>query len=75
MKEAMLRRIKEDPDFINCKRHDNSLQKLLEANPNGCTDRTIAQALMVEESAVEKIYQDVVSRFRAMLISTDDTVH
>lgn len=73
-KEQMRKRIEEDPDFINCKRHQDSLQRLIDSNPNGCTDRVIAQALMIEESEVEEIYQGIVSRFRAMLVD-EGSIH
>lgn len=62
------RLINEDPDFINSKRFDNSLSKMLERYPDGTAPaKLVAQALMMSEDEVEEIYQGIVSKMRAAM--------
>lgn len=58
------RRLYEDPDFINLKRFDFSLKKLLLRYPNGCPDRIIAQALMISEDDVQVTYDRVLGKLK-----------
>lgn len=62
--EEALKRINSDPDFVAIKRYDYSLAKLLERFPDGAPDRTIAQALLIAEDDVERLYADIVARLR-----------
>jgi len=60
-------RIDGDPDFVNLKRFDYSLAKLLERYPEGCPDRVIAHALLVSEEEVEELYDIAVERLRELM--------
>lgn len=60
-------RIETEPDFIAIKRFDYSLNKLLERYPEGVPTRVIAQALMMEESEVEELYQKIIAKLRKNL--------
>ena len=60
-------KIAEDPDFINLKRFDYSLAKLLERYPEGVPVRLIAGALLITEAEVEKLYQQVVVKLRNLM--------
>jgi hypothetical protein len=60
-------RITDDPDFINCKRFDFSLKKLLERYPEGCPTRIIANALMLTEAEVEELYEGAIERLRKLM--------
>lgn len=62
--EEQKRMIEEDSDYIASKRFDNSLAKLMDRYPDGCPDRIIATALMMEEGEVEKRYQVIVLKLR-----------
>ena len=60
-------RVETDPDYINLKRFDFSLRKLLVRYPDGCPDHIIAQALILNESEVETTYNNVVIRLRTLM--------
>ncbi len=60
-----------EPDFIGLKRFDFSLKKLLEEHPDGCSDKMIAQALLIPETEVEGLYQKVVDRLRVLMRVTE----
>lgn len=59
--------IETDPDYIASKRFDYSLNKLLERYPDGCPDRIIATALMIDEEEVEILYQNIVLKLRSIM--------
>lgn len=58
------RKVHEEPDFVNSKRYDYSLQKLEERYPDGAPDSVIASALMIEEEEVEPEFDKVVVKLR-----------
>ena len=60
-----LRKIEEDPDFINLKRYGYSLKRVLERYPDGAPENLIAQALCMTEDEVEEAYMDIVEVLRA----------
>ena len=60
-----LRKIEEDPDFINLKRYGYSLKRVLERYPDGAPENLIAQALCMTEDEVEGAYMDIVEVLRA----------
>ncbi len=67
--EEALERIQNDPDFVALKRFDYSLTKLLQRYPEGVpNNKLIAQALMITEDDVDKLYNDVVELLRARLL-------
>lgn len=67
-----------DEDFVNFKRYDNSLAKLLERYPvekypDGCPDRIVALALMIDEEDVRSAWEDVVVKLR-FAMGVDDSL-
>ena len=62
--DEIRRKIDEEPDFINLKRFDFSLEKAMEHYPDGAPPKVVAQALGMSESEVESTYQSVVERLR-----------
>lgn len=65
--EEARKKLAEDPDFVNLKRFDFSLKSTLEKLPDGCTDRQIAQALMIPEDRVRSMYARIVEKIRGVL--------
>lgn len=65
--EETLLKIQNDPDFVASKRFDYSLARVLERFPDGAPDRTIAQALMISEDDVQRLYEEIVLRLRQKL--------
>ncbi len=59
--------IETDPDWIAIKRFDYSLKKLLERYPEGAPNRIICQALMMDETQVETLYQAILQKLKAKL--------
>lgn len=64
MAEDFRKRLDTDPDFVNLPRFDNSLKKLLAKHPDGVSDKTIAQALMIDEDDVESTYKSIILKLR-----------
>lgn len=62
--EKAKKMLENDPDYIASKRFDNSLAKLMARYPDGCPDRIIATALLIEETEVEKRYHEIVLKLR-----------
>lgn len=62
--EEIKNRIENDEDFINIKRFDYSLKKLLERYPEGAPVSVMAQALMIPEEELEVMYQNILSKLR-----------
>lgn len=56
-----------DPDFVNLKRFDYSLEKVLEKFPDGAPTRIIAQALMITEDEVEDEYERIIAKLRTAM--------
>lgn len=56
--------INKDPDFVNIKRFDYSLDRLLERYPEGAPNKVICQALQMSEEEVEELYKSVLSKLR-----------
>lgn len=65
--EEIRTRIQTEPDFVNLKRFDYSLEKVLERYPEGAPPRLIAQALLMTEEEVEELYQQTVVRLREVM--------
>lgn len=57
-------KIIEDEDFIYCPRLGNSLNKLIEKNPEGVEDDRIARVLLISEKEVKDIFTRAVSKIR-----------
>ena len=63
------KKIMEDPDFIYCPRLGNSLNKLIEKNPDGIDDERIQKVLLITKEELEEIYQSAIQKFREALKS------
>ena len=64
--------LQEDPDYINSKRFDFSLQKLLERYPSGCSERIAANALMLTEEEFKEAHEKIVAKLRFFMNVTAD---
>jgi hypothetical protein len=63
MDDETKRKIKEDPDFIDSPRNENSLAKLLSKKPDGVDEKTIAKVLGMTE---EEVHDTVISAIEKM---------
>jgi len=71
-KEEILKKIKEDEDYIRCPKCNNSLTKFLAKNSEGVENNVIARLLMLPEEKVEEIYEDAVKQLRAEMVEEDE---
>jgi hypothetical protein len=67
MKPEMIKKIKEEEDYVYCPKLDNSLKKVLNKNPDGLEDSKIAGLLGIDIQEVERIYQSAVKKIRQKL--------
>lgn len=67
MKQETIRKIKEEDDFVNCPKMDNSLKKVMDKHPDGLEDEKIADLLCIDVEEVEAIYQSAIKKIRKKL--------
>lgn len=67
-KDDILKRIREEEDYIRCPKCSNSLAKFLAKNSEGVEDSTIARLLMIPEEKVQEIYEDAVKKLREGMV-------
>ena len=66
-KEDIQELINNDDDFIHCPRLGNSLEKLIEKNPDGVKDDRIAKVLLMDEEEVKSIFAKALVKLRAAI--------
>ena len=67
MSEEINKKLTTHPDFVVSKRFENSLQKVLEKHPDGCSDRLIASLLGLPEEEIESRYQEIVEKLKELV--------
>jgi hypothetical protein len=60
-------RIETDRDYIDSKKHNNSLQLLLEEHPTGVSDKIICKVLQISADELDEIYKTALAKFKAHL--------
>lgn len=63
-KEEIIKKVREEEDYIRSPKDSNSLVKFLAKNSEGVENSTIARLLMTSEEEVNKIYQEAVVALR-----------
>lgn len=63
-REDITSKILEDADFINLPKYNNSLQQLLDENPNGVSDSTICKALGLSQSELEERLKSAIMKLQ-----------
>ena len=66
-KNEILKRIREEEDFVRYPKLGNSLTKFLDANPDGVKNDMISRVLMMTEQEVEALFEDAVKRLRVAM--------
>lgn len=66
-KEDIQELIRTNEDFIHCPRLGNSLEKLIEKNPEGVKDDRIAKVLLMSEEEVKGIFAKALVKLRAAI--------
>lgn len=62
--DDVLAKLEDDPNFINSKRFDFSLEKLQDRYPSGCPERVAAAALGMTEEQFKEFHAAVVQKLR-----------
>jgi DNA-directed RNA polymerase specialized sigma24 family protein len=57
----------EEEDFIDCPKFNNSIKQLIEKNPEGIDDETIAKILNMSVEEVEQTYQNAIKKLQKYL--------
>jgi hypothetical protein len=70
IKKEELIKITRDQDFINSPKHDNSLKKFMDQNPDGASDSVICKALCMSQKELDETYQCAILKLREGM--TDD---
>lgn len=65
--EEINHRLRTEPDFVNARRHGNSLERVLSKHPDGVPASIVATALNLTEAQVELLYLDVVDKLRVAM--------
>lgn len=63
-KKDILKRIREEEDYVRCPKCSNSLAKFLAKNSEGVEDSVVARLLMIPEEKVQEIYEQAVLELR-----------
>lgn len=53
-----------DPKFVNSKRFDFDINKVLERYPDGCPDHVLASLLQLEIDDLEELHEEIISKLR-----------
>lgn len=59
--------IHQQPDFVNLKRYDYSLEKVMEAFPDGCPDKVIAAGLDLTEEQLKALSDSITLKLRTLM--------
>lgn len=62
--DDIMDKIYNDEDFIYCPRLGNSLEKLIEKNPDGVDDERISKVLLIEEGEVQTLFENAIKKIR-----------
>ncbi len=71
-RDEMIRKIKEDEDFIHSPKHQNSLNKLLAKTDNILENGAIGRLLLIPETEVEELYQKSIAELRKEMVDGED---
>lgn len=66
-RDAIRQRIKDEEDFIYCPRLGNSVEQLLEKNPDGIDDVRMTKVLLMSEEEIEQIYESALQKLKSMI--------
>ena len=65
--EEKKHKLTNEEDYIDCIKFNNSIKKLIEKNPEGVDDETIAKVLNLTVEEVEQIYQSAIKKLQKSL--------
>ena len=66
-KKALRKRILEEEDFIYCPRLGNSLNRLIDKNPDGVDDERAEKVLLMDKKEIIMWYNSALAKLRKAL--------
>lgn len=67
MIEEKKHKLTQEEDYIDCPKFNNSIKQLIEKNPDGIDDETIAKVLNMTPQEVEETYQNAIKKLKKSL--------
>ncbi len=67
MTEEKKLKLTQEEDFIDCPKFNNSIRQLIEKNPDGVDEETIAKVLNMTVEDVEKTYENAIKKLKKSL--------
>lgn len=65
-------KIKFDPDFVNSPKHNNSLQEIIDAYPNGTPNTIIKRVLCLTDEEFDEINMSILSKLKQVIGENND---
>jgi DNA-binding NarL/FixJ family response regulator len=65
--EEIADKIETDEDFIVSTKHNNSLKKAIDDNPDGFENDKIAKFLNLSEKEVEEVYKEAIAKLQKLM--------
>jgi hypothetical protein len=65
--EEKKHKLTQEEDYIDCPKFNNSIKQLIEKNPDGVDDETIAKVLNMTPEEVEETYQNAIKKLKKSL--------
>jgi hypothetical protein len=73
-KIELIEKIKNDDDFINLLKYNNSLKNLLSEHPTGVSDSVICKALCISQAELDEALRSAIMKFKESVGITDDEI-
>lgn len=71
-KKSVKERVESEEDFCYCPRLGNSIENLIEKNPDGVDNERIAKVLLTTEEEVDNIFARAIAKIRQHLQLEED---
>lgn len=65
--EEIRNRINTEKNYVNIKRFDYDIEKVLDRYPDGAPNKVIAAGLLMTEEEIEEVYQGVILKLRGAM--------
>lgn len=63
-KARVLEKINSDPDYIYCKKYNNSISEILKKHPNGIPDNIISKVLRLKPNQLSIIFSKILAKLK-----------
>lgn len=70
--EEKIKKINEDPNWVNAKRYNYDLKTMISRFPEGCPDRVIANVLGLSDEELQSKYLEALVKLRKSMGVVDE---